>query len=1165
MWPDKRAAATSGRMSDSVHRSVTRIKRLRSGFVAKRKEQKLMKERRGMWVFSVSKIVALTLVLLACVCVPALAATWYVDGTNGANTNGGTSWSDAWKTIDYGDSAFYVNDGDTVEVAAGTYVVPAGTPGGLTIHYAGATYHANGRVVIDGQFACDQLFTITAITAPVTIDGFEFTGARLYGVFGGDWGGSVADNTTIKNCRFHDMGSATGDCACIWVRRSNGWVIRNNAFYNVVSTYYESTAIRLYDSYPSLSPYSATVVNNTFDNCLHSFVNATYNQHPTLKNNIIINSQGWAYLCYDDGSFFSGSPFWTVDYNMRLNCPGGLYNAPAGTNDITTGDAPAFVNASIGNYHLVAGSTGINAGVDVGYGPYVGAPDLGAYEYDSASAAVAISGKVTDPSNNPISGVAVATVGENGGGGSATTDSAGHYSISLTYPGLHKLEASKTGLVTVDATLLTVSGGSYTQNFTTTGPGTVSGYVVDSSTTLGISGATVTLVGTSTTATTDGTGFYHMSVPSGSCTFSVTRVTYVSPPNQTVTVPSGGSKTVSFAMDPYVGKTYYVDPVNGGNDVYDGLSATVPDPNPTSTGPWATIDRGDVLGILKPRDTVSVAPGTYDGWSGRTYGAAAAIVSCAGVATAPITYKASGPGVVINGADQPWNPNQSNGFTVGALAPYTVIDGFEITNKNYGFVIDGSHVTVKNCIIHDIYYDTGGNYPSAGIMLGWNAAPGNTTITNNLIYNILDYSTPKGDTPWYGKSRAVWAGFQSPISTTFNNNTVVNSDHVFDDGWNNFLTLDVHNNIFANLRAQAFYLRQWTSMNQLNNTYNLYWNNVGGDYAGNYPPSRGFGEFDADPLLNSAYQPSSGSSPAVNTGVNVGLPYLGPAPDRGYFETSFTDVNGLLSGTVVDATTGTGIAGATVTVGSTVVSADSGGGYLVAPLAGGTYTVSASATGYTGASGSVKVSGVTAKVIALMPATGVVTVANVANLGAISTYPQAVNVTLPLVVTTTYPGNVYGGFHVESADRAFGVRCRIPAAGFAAVNEGDRITFAGTVNKDGNGEVCFYPATLTSQTAGAKLGALGMSNKAANGSHQVGLLAEIWGTVTYNDGTVMYVDDGSGVDDGLGVAKGIRIPLNGITTAPSSGMVTVTGPVVQLMTGTTVSYRVFPRTAADIY
>lgn len=44
------------------------------------------------------------------------------------------------------------------------------------------------------------------------------------------------------------------------------------------------------------------------------------------------------------------------------------------------------------------------------------------------------------------------------------------------------------------------------------------------------------------------------------------------------------------------------------------------------------------------------------------------------------------------------------------------------------------------------------------------------------------------------------------------------------------------------------------------------------------------GNIIANPLLNAAFHPQVGS-PAINAGINVGIPFNGVAPDIGFFET----------------------------------------------------------------------------------------------------------------------------------------------------------------------------------------------------------------------------------------------------------------------------------------
>jgi hypothetical protein len=89
-------------------------------------------------------------------------------------------------------------------------------------------------------------------------------------------------------------------------------------------------------------------------------------------------------------------------------------------------------------------------------------------------------------------------------------------------------------------------------------------------------------------------------------------------------------------------------------------------------------------GLVQAGDTVLINPGTYTG--GIT-------VDASGTASEPITFRANGAGVVINGSG-----GERDAFFI-TWADYTVVDGLTIQNATRaGMRIDNSHhVTVRNC------------------------------------------------------------------------------------------------------------------------------------------------------------------------------------------------------------------------------------------------------------------------------------------------------------------------------------------------------------------------------------------------------------------------------------------------------------------------------------
>ncbi len=118
--------------------------------------------------------------------------------------------------------------------------------------------------------------------------------------------------------------------------------------------------------------------------------------------------------------------------------------------------------------------------------------------------------------------------------------------------------------------------------------------------------------------------------------------------------------------------TYYVDP-GGSNTTGDGSLAH----------PWKTIAFGATR--LAAGDTLLINPGTYTDYI---------YMNTSGTASAPITFQATGPGVIIDGT------NVTRDAFYIEYADYIVVDGLTIQKApRAGMRLSYSnHVTIRNCI-----------------------------------------------------------------------------------------------------------------------------------------------------------------------------------------------------------------------------------------------------------------------------------------------------------------------------------------------------------------------------------------------------------------------------------------------------------------------------------
>ena len=314
-------------------------------------------------------VVMTLIVSLFGVTLPAVAqGDVYVDASNVADPSEDGSIDHPFDKIQEGIDA--ATSGDTVQVAAGTYVENVVLPGGIDLIGAGP-----GQSIVDGASAG---YTIDA-TGSFTIKGFTITGGGSYGIAYGASGASLIEGNEV-----------TGNNAGIYV-----WGVgATTTIQNNVVHHNTNNGILIY------SGSTATIVNNTVDN--NSFGIVTIGDPPpvlTITNNIVTNNgaEGISFHYASADSTLSNNDVWNhgIDYDT----------VSPGTGDISAD--PLFVNAAAGDYHLQPGSpcidTGTNTGAPAddfegdprpvdGNGDTVATVDMGAYEYVPGETALSFNG-----------------------------------------------------------------------------------------------------------------------------------------------------------------------------------------------------------------------------------------------------------------------------------------------------------------------------------------------------------------------------------------------------------------------------------------------------------------------------------------------------------------------------------------------------------------------------------------------------------------------------------------------------------------------------------------------------------------------------------------------------------------------------------------------------
>ena len=233
----------------------------------------------------------------------------------------------------------------------------------------------------------------------------------------------------------------------------------------------------------------------------------------------------------------SGSPVGnaTVSYNGGAVSTSGdgsysLSNIPAGSVALTVA-ADGYQN-SAANVSVVAGQTATN-NFALTLTPITGS----------------VSGHVIDSaSGNPLAGATVAYAG-----GSTTTDSTGSYSLANLTPGTQTLTVTLLGYNPGGNTVSIVAGSNATQDFALVAlptTGTATGTVTDSSTHAGLAGVTIAVGNLSTTS--DASGAYTLSnLPTGSQSLTATLAGYNSSTLASV-INAGQATTTNFVLAPIV-------------------------------------------------------------------------------------------------------------------------------------------------------------------------------------------------------------------------------------------------------------------------------------------------------------------------------------------------------------------------------------------------------------------------------------------------------------------------------------------------------------------------------------------------------------------------------------------------------------------------------------
>jgi hypothetical protein len=215
----------------------------------------------------------------------------------------------------------------------------------------------------------------------------------------------------------------------------------------------------------------------------------------------------------------------------------------AGLSTLTAADGSYALN------DLPAGATTITASL-TGFSPGSTSVTVAASTTTAAptitltSSSGTITGTVKNSSDAAISGASVGY-----GGGTATTDASGAYTLKGVPAGTVQLVASASGFQSVTQSVVVNGGATSTANFTLPAAattGSITGKVTSASSGAVLSGATVSWSGG--TSTTDANGIYTLAnVTAGSVSVTASKTGYLAR-TSTVTVTGGATATLDFQI-----------------------------------------------------------------------------------------------------------------------------------------------------------------------------------------------------------------------------------------------------------------------------------------------------------------------------------------------------------------------------------------------------------------------------------------------------------------------------------------------------------------------------------------------------------------------------------------------------------------------------------------
>jgi len=271
---------------------------------------------------------------------------YYVDGVNGDDANGGTGWSDAWRTI--GKALSVAGNNDLVLVADTTYNETDLNFNGKKIHLKGVDHNTAGQQpVIDCQSNGRAFYFGSGETKDSVVDNFTIQNGSVEDTYGGAILCENNSSPTIANCVFQN--NETVDRNSSYDNENGGAIYCDNSSPMITDCVFSGNGADAYGG----AIYCDNSSSPTLTNCTFSDNSADWGggaiccnySSPTLTNctfsNNNANGDGGAIYCDN-----SSSPTLTncaFSDNSTSSCGGAIscwnYSSLAVTNCVFSGNS----------------------------------------------------------------------------------------------------------------------------------------------------------------------------------------------------------------------------------------------------------------------------------------------------------------------------------------------------------------------------------------------------------------------------------------------------------------------------------------------------------------------------------------------------------------------------------------------------------------------------------------------------------------------------------------------------------------------------------------------------------------------------------------------------------------------------------------------------------